>query len=370
MTLIKSPRQARIGAKTRPAARVRPSRAAKRKTMLSTYPSLEENVLWPVVLLYNTDSSWEADEVQDAEQYVTTMADALARHGHPVEPAQVRHDVAGPLSHFDPRERIVFNWCEGLEGAPSSYDLIPPVLEELGFAYTGATAWTLAMTQDKAATKTVLDRLAIPTPAWRTFRSPDEVEGWDIFPAIVKPAAEHCSFGITDGAVVSGIEQLRERVATIVKMYGGQALVEDFIEGREFNVSIWGNGRPAPLPLYEIDFSTIPDPRHRVVDFDAKWTKGSYSYEHTPARCPAEVDDDVAERIRSAAMGAYHALRLRDYGRIDMRVRDGQPYVVDVNSNPDITIDGGFAKTAAVAGYDYGAMVSRIVNLAAHRKPV
>jgi D-alanine-D-alanine ligase len=215
----------------------------------------------------------------------------------------------------------------------------------------------------------MLDQLNIPTPAWRACSSPDEVEGWGIFPAIVKPAAEHCSFGITDGAVVSDLKQLRERVAFVLQTYGGLALVEDFIVGREFNVSIWGNGRPAPLPLYEIDFSDIPDPQHRLVDFDAKWTKGSFTYEHTPSRCPAEVDDKVAVRIRDVAMAAYRALRLRDYGRIDMRVRDGQPYVVDVNSNPDITIDGGFAKTAAVAGYDYGAMVSRIVNLAAHRKP-
>jgi D-alanine-D-alanine ligase len=121
--------------------------------------------------------------------------------------------------------------------------------------------------------------------------------------------------------------------------------------------------------LYEIDFSGIPDPYHRVVDFDAKWTKGSFSYEHTPARCPAEIDDEVAERIRSAAMGAYRALRLRDYGRIDMRVRDGQPYVVDINSNCDITIDGGFAKTTAAAGYSYGAAISHIIGLAAHRLP-
>jgi len=327
----------------------------------------EDQVLWPVVILYNVDSSWTDAEVIEAEQYLATMANALTEHGHPVELAQVRRNVAEPLKQFDPREHIVFNWCEGVDGVPRSYDRIPPVLEELGFAYTGATAWTLAKTQDKAASKTILDELGIPTPAWRTFNSPDEVQDWNIFPAIVKPAAEHCSFGITDGAVVSHLDQLRERVAYIVGTYDGQALVEDFIVGREFNVSIWGNGKPAPLPLYEIDFSSIPDPQRHVVDFDAKWTKGSFSYEHTPSRCPAEIEDEVAERIRSAAMGAYRALRLRDYGRIDMRVRDGQPYVVDINSNPDITIDGGFAKTTEAAGYSYGAAISRIINFAAHR---
>ena len=336
--------------------------------MTSAHP-VDEQILWPVVILYNVDSSWTDAEVIEAEQYLATMANALTEYGHPVELAQVRSDVVEPLDQFDPRERIIFNWCEGLDGVPRSYDRIPPVLEELGFAYTGSTAWTLAKTQDKAAAKAILDQVGVPTPAWRAFSSSDEVQDWSIFPAIVKPAAEHCSFGITDGAVVSDLEQLRERVAYIVRTYGGQALVEDFVVGREFNVSIWGNGRPAPLPLYEIDFSAIPDPHRRVVDFDAKWIKGSYSYEHTPARCPAEIEDEVAEQIRSAAMGAYRALRLRDYGRIDMRVRDGQPYVVDINSNPDITIDGGFAKTTEAAGYSYGAAISRIINLAAHRKP-
>jgi D-alanine-D-alanine ligase len=326
--------------------------------------------LWPVVLLYNQDSSWAAEEAREAEQYVTTMADALARHGHTVEPVPVRCDVSGMVKHFDPREWIVFNWCEGIEGISNSYDRIPPVLEEIGFAYTGSNAWTLAITQDKAATKTILDRLHIPTPAWRAFRTPEQVQEWNIFPAIVKPAAEHCSFGITEGAVVSDIDGLRERVAYIGQTFGGQSLVEDFIEGREFNVSIWGNGRPAPLPLYEIDFSDIPDPRNRLVNYDAKWNRGSFLYEHTPSRCPAQVDEELAERLRDVAMAAYRALRLRDYGRIDIRVRNNQPQVLDVNSNPDITIDGGFAKTAAVAGYDYGAMASRIVNLAAHRRPV
>ena len=336
--------------------------------MTSTHV-VEEQTLWPVVILYNVDSSWMEDDVKECDDYLMTMANALTEHGHPVELAQVRRDVVGPLQSFDPREYIVFNWCEGIDGVPRSFDRIPPVLEELGFTYTGATGWTLAATQDKATVKVVLDRLNIPTPAWRAFGSPDEIEEWNIFPAIVKPAAEHCSTGITDGAVVSNLNELRERVAYVLDTYGGRAIVEDFIVGREINVSIWGNGRPTPLPLYEIDFSAIPDPYHQLVDYDAKWTKGSFAYEHTPSRCPAVVDEEVAGRIRNVAMAAYKSLGLRDYGRIDMRVRDGQPYVVDVNSNPDITIDGGFAKTAAAAGYNYGAAISRIINFAAHRKP-
>jgi D-alanine-D-alanine ligase len=367
MTLLETHRTTRTGRAPRATGTIARHRTARRRTPM-TVTHHEEPVPWPVVILYNVDSSWTEAEVQEAEGYLTIMADGLKEQEHPVELAPVRSDVAEPLQRFDPREHIIFNWCEGIDGIPRSYDRIPPILEELGFAYTGASAWTLATTQDKSVAKKLLDQRCIPTPAWRTFQSADEVKDWDNFPAIVKPAAEHCSFGITDGAVVSNLDQLRNRVATILQTWGGLALVEEFIVGREFNVAIWGNGRPAPLPLYEIDFSDVADPHQWIVDYDAKWTKGSFMYEHTYSRCPAQVDEDTAERIRTVAMEAYRVLRLRDYGRIDMRVRDGQPYVVDVNANCDITVDGGFVKTTAAAGYSYGAAISRIINFAAHRK--
>ncbi len=372
MTLLKNPKTARHTVRPRPAARVAHSAGqtrAKSKGTTRAFQHEDQHVPWPTVILYNVDSSWSREDLQEMEGYLTTMANGLAQHGHPVELALVRRDVAEPLQRFDPGEHVIFNWCEGIDGIPRSFDRIPPVLEELGFAYTGATSWTLAMTQDKSETKKLLDQHGVPTPAWHTFASVSEVEGWDVFPVIVKPAAEHCSFGITDGAVVSNLAQLRERVSYVLQTWGGLALVEEFIAGREFNVSIWGNGNPAPLPLYEIDFSDVADPHQQVVDYDAKWTKGSFMYDHTNARCPAQVDDDTAERIRRAAMDAYRALRLRDYGRVDMRVRNGQPFVVDVNANCDITIDGGFAKTTAAAGYSYGGAISRIINLAARRKP-
>ena len=337
---------------------------------MASQHSAQEQPSWPVVLLHNMDSSWTAEEAREVERHVSTMAEALRSQGHSVETVPVRRDIGGKLLKFDAQHHVVFNWCEGLDGIPNSYHLIPPALEQLTFAYTGSTARTLQMTQSKVATKLILERMCIPTPRWSAYAGPDDVEKWTVFPAIVKPAGEHCSFGITDGAVVTNRHQLRERVAYVTQTYGGQALVEDFIDGREFNISIWGNGQPVPLPLYEIDFSGIPDHLHRLVDYDAKWTIGSFAYEHTVSRCPAQVEQAVAQRILGAAMAAYKALELRDYGRIDIRVCDGQPYVLDVNSNPDITSDGGFARTAAVAGYDYGTMASHIVSLAAHRLPL
>ena len=322
----------------------------------------------PVLLLYNVESGWSPEDAVDCMQQVDRMANGLRAHGHPVEPVAVSKDVAAPLAGRDPREAIVFNWCEGLDGQPNAYDVVAKTLDDLGFVYTGAGPWALRHTQNKADFKRSLDALGIPTPRWCVFTTPQEAAGWDVFPAIVKPVAEHCSYGITTDSVVSDVAGLRRQIDYIMATFGVGALVEEYIDGREINVSIWGNGTPMALPLYEIDFSGIDDPRQHVVSYDSKWVPESFQYKHTPVRCPTDVDEPVADAIRSTALAAYRAMRCRDYGRIDTRVRDGVAYVVDVNANCDITAEGGFAKTAKVAGYDYGAMASQIVKWASRRK--
>ena len=323
----------------------------------------------PVLLLYNVDSTWTPEEAVECQQHTLRMADGLRAEGHPVELVEARTDVVAPLRGYDPREAVIFNWCEGLDGLPNSYDLVARTLDDLGFAYTGSGPWTLTNTQNKASFKTLLDQFGVSTPRWRVFTDTRDADEWTLFPAIVKPVAEHCSYGITADSVVDDVAGLRRQIDAIMRTFGVGALAEEFIAGREINVSIWGNGALEVLPLYEIVFDGIDDPRRRIVDFDSKWVPSSFQYAHTPSRCPTDLDKAVAERTRAVAAAAYRALRCRDYGRIDMRLRDGTPYVVDVNANCDITIDGGFAKTAAVAGYDYGKMTSRIVRWAAHRKP-
>ncbi|HLF26780.1 MAG TPA: hypothetical protein VJG32_10615 [Anaerolineae bacterium] len=332
---------------------------------MSVANSAQRNVL----LLYNVDSTWTPEDALDCQQHVERLADGMRGVGHGVDLVEVRQDVVAPLHGRDPREAIIFNWCEGLDGQPNAYDIVTRTLDELGFAYTGSGPWALAHTQNKAVTKHVLDQLGISTPRWRVFTNTRAADEWTVFPAIVKPVAEHCSYGITADSVVDDAAGLRRQIELIMEKYGVGALAEEFIIGREINASIWGNGAPYVLPLYEIMFTDIEDPRRQVVDFDAKWAIDSFQYNHTPSHCPAELDEPLAGRIRATALAAYRALRCRDYGRIDMRVRDGVPYVVDVNANCDITIDGGFAKTAQVAGYNYGAMASQIVQWASKRMP-
>jgi D-alanine-D-alanine ligase len=328
----------------------------------------KNNTLVPVLLLYNLDSTWGLEEELECMRHVELMAEALRKKGHEVEGVPVRRNVAYSLVGYDPKKYIVFNWCEGIDGGPNDYDVVARQLDELGFVYTGAGPESLALTQNKGYVKRILDQQRISTPPGRVFTHSEDAGEWTVFPAIVKPVAEHGSYGINHDSIVDDVAGLQRQIDYIMKEFGVGALVEEFIAGREINVAIWGNGALETLPLYEILFTHTTDPRRQVVDYDTKWSYDSIQFKHSIVSCPADVDESTARHARSTALAAYKALGCRDYGRIDMRVRDGVSYVVDVNANPDITIEGGFANTVRAAGLDYGAMASRIVKLAAERR--
>ncbi len=320
------------------------------------------------LILHNRMSDWTEGDFQAAEEAVTRMKHGLGAAGIDVVNVPIRKDVAGPIQEFNPREHVIFNWCEGLDGDPNAYDEVPPVLESLGFAYTGADAWTLAATQNKTVTKDCLVENGVSTPIAKVFSTPD-LDGWARYPAFVKPANEHCSFGITRDSIVDTPEELKSRIEYVIDTWKCDALVEDFIDGPEYNVSIWGNGELKVLPIGAIDYSSFSDYHDRLCSFDAKWNPESDAFRLTAVQCPAPLQPDLQARIEDTAARAYRVMRVRDYGRIDIRVRDRVPYVLDVNSNPDITMEGGFARSARAAGYDYGRTIARILGYAAHRMP-
>ncbi|MGB9723938.1 MAG: hypothetical protein ACP5OO_03410 [Chloroflexia bacterium] len=142
------------------------------------------------------------------------------------------------------------------------------------------------------------------------------------------------------------------------------------MDGREFHVSLWGNGRIQVLPPAEMDFSAFDDPRRRLCDFDAKFTPGSPSYEHIQVHLPAPLSREEQTCLERIARATYRATGCRDYARLDIRMRDGVFYVLDVNPNPDISADTSTALAAAAAGYSYGELGSRLVYLAAARHPL
>jgi D-alanine-D-alanine ligase len=181
-------------------------------------------------------------------------------------------------------------------------------------------------------------------------------------PAIVKPLSEDCSLGINQNSVVCDVAALRKQVAYILRVYRQPALVEMFLDGREFSVSVWGNGVAHVLPIGEVDFSNCPDGRWLVDDFEAKWSN------RFAAIYPALVDSGLVTSIRQIALAAYKTMGCRDYARVDMREKDGRLYVLEVNPNPCLSTSGGFARAARAAGYDYAKMVRQLAQWAWYRK--
>lgn len=311
------------------------------------------------------------DRIADEEVLLTAqaMAEALAERGWPVAMRAIRDaaSLGGALEGFDPADTVVVNLCETLEGHPQGEAIVPAVLEARGFVYTGSPGPTLSLCLDKARAKARLRATGLPTPPAQVVRHPRERIRIP-FPVIVKPLAEDASHGIDRDSVVQEEGALRERLAYLLEVYRQPALVEAFIAGREFNVSLWGGREPEVLPLAEVDYSAIPNPLWRVCTYAAKWLPESEDYVRTPVRCPAEVDEALAARIREVAVKAFQATRCRDYARVDLRVQGDVPYVLEVNPNPSLAPNSGFVNAARAAGYSYAALADRLVRLAWSRR--
>ena len=336
-----------------------------------------------VVVLYSAPDrpvqSASGDVLADLE--TTAVAKAVAQVLRARTRLQVHllpaaQRVAEKMGRYPPDQYVIYNLFEGLDnlvdedGKPLPDQEAPTAfaLEALGYRLTGADGRALALALNKAETKKVLDAGGVLTPAWREFNHADEVSAGALgdlrFPLIVKPLAEDSSLAIDDKAVVTGLDGLRERVRYVVESYHQPVLAEEFIDGREINAAVWGNP-PAVLPLAEIDLSALGDPTKRIVTFAAKWEEGSFEYAHTPAICPAALAPALEERIRDTVLRAWALVTHNcGYGRVDMRVRGEQVYVLEVNPNPSIAEDAGFARSARAAGLDYDQMILRILSFA------
>lgn len=321
----------------------------------------------PILLVYGIDPSWSEQERSEADRESRRLGHALRRQGHSVNLLPVYgSNLRAALSTYNPSNVVVFNWCEGIPGLDRSEALVARTLERLRFTYTGAPPKTLSLSYDKGRVKRRLESRGIPTPKWKLLTSPD-VAGWDRYPAIVKPAREHCSIGVDRGAVVSSAEELLQRVKFVLETHRQPALVEDFIDGPEFHVPIWGSEELEMLPPVEMDFSYFDDYHERLCSFDAKFTPESREYQKIKSHVPARLSAEEMAKLEEVSKAAYRALECRDYGRIDVRSRDGVFYVIDVNPNADISADASLAVAAAKAGYCYGKMGSRVVEFAVRR---
>jgi D-alanine-D-alanine ligase len=193
-------------------------------------------------------------------------------------------------------------------------------------------------------------------------------------PLIVKPLAEDASIGIDSTSVVHDRAALAERLRFVCSTFPCGALVEEFIDGRELNVSLLADatGTLEPLPISEVSFDGLPPGLPPIVSYDAKWTVDSSAYRATPVSCPAPLAAPLAERVRATALAAAAAVQLRDYGRVDLRVRsaDDAVFVLEVNPNPDLSADAGFMRAARASGRTFASTIDQILSRALDRARV
>lgn len=267
-------------------------------------------------------------------------------------------------------DSLVFNLCEGAFSKSALEMNVAALLEIYGARFTGSGPLALALALDKGMAKDILRSRGVPTPEYTVMDSvPASMPGGLCFPIIVKPLREDASVGIDSKAVVNSFKELKERVEFVTKRYSQPAIVEEFIDGREFNIAVLGNGETKKaLPPSEILFVDFPEDKPRIICYEAKWVEESPFYMKTVPSCPADVSDALRCELQSIALKAYSVIGCRDYARVDMRVTsDGRVKVLEVNPNPDISSDAGFARAAKASGLEYPDLVAAIVDEAEAR---
>jgi len=312
---------------------------------------------------------FEVDDLTPMEEY-EIIAKKLKRVGFDAYTLNLKDDIFSLLELVkqNPPD-VIFNFAEIYKEQPRLEMNLVGFYELLGIPYTGASAITLANCQSKFLTKRLLNYHGIKTAKFQLFdKISEEFKLETKFPVIVKPAYEDASVGIENESIVYNTNALRKRLEYVFKQFNQPALIEEFIEGREFNVSVTGDLKPKVLPISEIDFSTMPDHLHNIVSYQAKWDPYHESYHKTIPICPAKISKDLEDKIKHTAIAAFKIMGTRDYARVDMRVTsDEEIYVLEVNPNPDLTEGAGFMRSAHAAGLSYSQALKKIVMLAYER---
>jgi D-alanine-D-alanine ligase len=329
-----------------------------------------------IALLYNEDTSTTHGDPQELLAIQSTVATAQHVHAALAELGYRTHKVAihgsheeltAALASFSPANTFIFNNCDGFGGINQAAAEVIRLIEGLGFRHTGCATAAAELCIDKPRAKAALLARGLPTPRYQVFCQPEGEFRLD-FPVIVKPSVEDGSIGIALDSVVTNPAQLRQQVERVLTLYEEPALVEEFIPGRELAVAMLGNEAVEILPIAEEDYSQIPNPLEWLLTYEAKWDAASHYYNHIFARVPADLTPAEAQAVHAAAEGAFHAIGLRDFGRVDIRLQDGIPYVIDINELPDLAPDAGFWNSARAAGMTYPQMIDKIIRHALRRE--
>jgi D-alanine-D-alanine ligase len=261
---------------------------------------------------------------------------------------------------------FVFNLVETVEGTGRLIYLAPAMLDHVAINYTGATTEAVFLTSNKIVAKRFLTNAGIPTPHWMSVGNIERGARVNTETYIIKSVWEHASIGLDDDATVfvNNPEKLLQELINRKERLGGECFAEAFVEGREFNLSLLAasNG-PEVLPPAEIIFHDFPPEKPKVVGYTAKWEPDSFEYNHTPRHFDFTEDDTpLLGELERIALSCWDLFALRGYARVDFRVdAAGNPWVLEVNTNPCLSPDAGFVAAAEQAGVSFDQVIERIV---------
>jgi D-alanine-D-alanine ligase len=317
----------------------------------------------------STLSEGEIDKFRTEHNALT----ALANLGHDVRVIGIGDrltELSTSIRDFEPH--IVFNLLDEFSGIDSYDHYVVAYLELQRQPYTGCNPRGMMISRDKVLTKQVLASHRIATPAFllfpfgKRFREPRRLR----FPLFVKSATEDASLGISQASLVDGMQALRERVEFIHDHVQSDALVEEYIDGREFYVGVLGNSRLTTFPIWEMDFGSLSRVQARIATRAVKWDR---KYQARHGISSHEARDLGAEQragLSRLAKRIFRALHMSGYARMDLRMRDdGKVFLLEANSNPDLTYGEDFAESAAATGLDYERLIRRIVSIGLAYRP-
>jgi len=277
-------------------------------------------------------------------------------------------DMDRKLSDLGPQ--LVFNLVESLGGYGSLIHLFPMLLEARRIPYTGSDAETIRLTSNKIAAKRRMRHAGLPTPDWVDSQAnlrvanPEESENRKSW--IIKSLWEHASVGLDENSIVDtdSVPELQRKMARRSPALGGSCFAEEFIPGREFNLSLLaGEEGPNVLPPAEISFEGFDPTKPRIIDYRTKWVEDSFEYQNTPRQFDfSSRDASLIGELEKLTRRCWQVFGLRGYARVDFRVDpENRPWILEINANPCLSPDAGFAAALARAGIDFGEAVKAIM---------
>jgi len=325
-----------------------------------------------IAVVHNEVAADDGPDARDVLTQVETVAASLASLDHEVICLGCTLDLEvmqRKLTALAPQ--LIFNLVESLGGYGSLIHLFPSLLEALQLPYTGSNAEVVRLTSNKTAAKNKMQEAGLPTPAWYGPYPGARTQCLEDFPAhdrtwIIKSLWEHASIGLDMNSLVQTcsaatlMAELTKRASSL----GGAWFAEEFIEGREFNLSLLGgDSKPVVMPPAEICFDGFEPGKPRIVDYRAKWTEDSFEYQNTPRRFDFDADDTaLLAELEKLALRCWDVFALGGYARVDFRVdANNRPWILEINANPCISPDAGFAAALSKAGISFKEAVQAIV---------